>query len=72
MTGYVSPIPTHTAQAARRSIHEQPRTERVHMWPSRSTHYGDAGLSTPCNPALCRECERERTWSAGQTRGRAV
>lgn len=72
MTGYASPIPAVMMRQPRRSVNEEPRSARVHMWPARERYPDFSDQPIPCVPALCRECERERTWSAGQTRGRAV
>ena len=60
---YVSPVPAVLAPNYRNRIEGQAATERLHMWPGRD------GAVTPCDPRFCRECERERTWKEGQTRG---
>lgn len=60
---YVSPIPAEVAPNYRNRVEGQPVFERLHMWPR-----ADGG-TTPCDPRGCRECERERTWKEGQTRG---
>lgn len=63
MTGYVSPIPAAVQPNYRNRIDGHAVRERLHLWPR---HEG--GID-PCNPGCCRECERERTWKEGQTRG---
>ena len=61
--GYVSPLPVADRPNYRKRIEGNPTTERVHLWPDRE------GGVVACNPAGCRECERERTWKEGQTHG---
>lgn len=56
---YVSPIPTEERFDYRqRTVDHDPVKRRLHLWPQ-----------GPCNPAACRECEREATWTKGQTHG---
>lgn len=64
--GYISPIPAEYAPNYRHRVEGDPVVERLHMWPTLN------GRRTPCNPRSCRECERERSWAADQTRGRAT
>lgn len=63
MTGYISPIPAEEAPNYRNRAEGQAVWERMHVWPRLD------GGTEHCNPRLCRECERERTWKEGQTRG---
>jgi hypothetical protein len=60
---YISPIPAEERLSYYNRVEGGPVMERVHLWPDRD------GIILPCNPALCRECERERTWKEGQTHG---
>lgn len=54
---YVSPIPAEFRLDYRvRDIEGNATWRRVHLWPM-----PDGGVML-CNPALCRECERERSW----------
>lgn len=54
---YVSPQPTIMRDVYDRTTGETKLT-RLHLWPGRP---GEEPI-IPCKPALCRECERERTW----------
>ena len=63
MIGYLSPYPAEVRTNYRNRIEGVPVVERVHIMPRQ-----DGGEET-CQPQLCRECERERTWAAGQTTG---
>ena len=60
---YVSPIPAGDAPNYRKRVEGAPIVERLHMWLT-----PDGGRK-PCDPRCCRECERERTWTMGQTHG---
>lgn len=54
---YVSPIPAEFRLDYRvRDVEGNALYRRVHLWPSPD---GDVH---PCNPTLCRECEREMSW----------
>lgn len=64
MTGYVSPYPAATRPNYRSRIDGVAVVERLHTMPRRD------GGEDACLPRLCRECERERTWGAGQTHGK--
>lgn len=60
--GYVSPYPAKVGQNYRNRVEGTAVVERMHIMPRQ-----DGGEET-CQPRLCRECERERTWAAGQAR----
>lgn len=59
---YISPIPAAHVPNYRNRVDGSPVVERLHMWPVND------GVR-PCDPRCCRECERERSWNEGQTRG---
>ncbi|WP_278985621.1 hypothetical protein [Sphingobium yanoikuyae] len=61
--GYVSPFPAKEQPNYALRIEGAAVIERLHNLPT-----SDGG-TVPCNPVYCRECERERTWKEGQTRG---
>lgn len=61
--GYLSPFPAENRRNYYKRIEVEAVIERVHVFPAPD------GGERPCNPRYRRECERERTWSEGQTRG---
>lgn len=66
MTGYVSTYRAEVGPNYRNRVEGNAVIERMHIMLRQ-----DGGEET-CQPHVCRECERERTWSAGQTRGVAA
>jgi hypothetical protein len=67
MAGYVSPIPVEWPDDYRtRPGHVRGTPARIHMFPQAN------GRVVWCDPRLCRECEREKTWKEGQTHGELV
>jgi len=63
VTGYISPIPTIVALDYTSRVAGRPQERRMHVFT------GPDGREVRCNPAACRECHREATWTAGQNRG---
>lgn len=61
--GYVSPLLAEDRPNYAKRIEGTAVVERLHLWPTRD------GDTVQCSPVYCRECERERTWKEGQTRG---
>jgi hypothetical protein len=61
--GYSSPYPAEERANYRNRVEGDAVIERVHIMPRQD------GGEDICLPHVCRECERERTWSAGQVRG---
>lgn len=63
MTGYLSPYPAKVQPNYRNRVEGVAVVERVHIMPRQD------GGEDICQPRVCRECERERIWAAGQARG---